>query len=283
MCGRYVRMAVCAVAACVAASAKASTCQAAFAGVEGKVRPFSVGPDVFDPTGGHIQGIAASEDALYVAQMTQIVKLDWSGKPLAKRKALSHTGDIAWHGGELYAAVAVYPNRKEGRIQVYDKDLNLVRETTIDRTIDGIACAGGVLYVGRGARDQPSSKPHRVNIIGRFDAKTLKEIAPRAEFDYGYETKYVFQNIVFDGDCLYASFYAVNGAPKTAVFGRSLELRGTHKMGANQGFDILPASMRKPGARFVMATTKLEKSPPSVSCTFRFFDFEAGVRSAKGE
>ena len=263
--GRYARMAMCVVAMCAAA----------FAGMDGPLRPFSVGPEVFDPTGGHIQGIAASEDALYVAQMTQLVKLDWGGKLLAKRKALSHTGDIAWYGGELYAAVAVYPERKEGRIQVYDKDLNLVRETTVDRTIDGIACADGVLYVGMGARDQPSSKPHRMNIIGRFDAKALKEIAPRAEFDYGYETKYGIQNIVFDGDCLYASFYAVKGAPKTAVFGKSLEMRGTHMMGANQGFDILPAAMRKPGARFVMATTRSVKSPPSVSCSFRFFDFPA--------
>ena len=35
-----------------------------------------VGPEAFDPNGNHIQGIAASEDALYVAQMTRLVKLD---------------------------------------------------------------------------------------------------------------------------------------------------------------------------------------------------------------
>ena len=114
-----------------------------------------VGPEAFDPNGNHIQGIAASEDALYVAQMTRLVKLDWMGKVLASRSVQSHTGDISWHDGELYTAVSVYPERKEGRIQVFDKDLNLVRETAIDRTIDGIACADGVLYVGMGAKTQP--------------------------------------------------------------------------------------------------------------------------------
>ena len=113
---------------------------------------FTAGPEAFDPKGNHIQGIAASEDALYVAQMTRLVKLDWQGHVLASRQVQSHTGDIAWHDGELYTAVAVYPEKKEGRIQVFDKDLNLVRETSIDRTIDGIAYADGVLYVGMGAK-----------------------------------------------------------------------------------------------------------------------------------
>ena len=68
---------------------------------------FDIGPEAFDPKGGHIQGIAASEDALYVAQMTRLVKLDWKGSVLATRAVTSHTGDIAWHDGELYTAVAV--------------------------------------------------------------------------------------------------------------------------------------------------------------------------------
>jgi hypothetical protein len=243
---------------------------------------FKAAPGAFDPKGGHIQGIAASEDALYVAQMTQITKLDWKGNVLAKIKALSHTGDIAWHDGELYAAVAVYPDRKEGRIQVYDKDLNLVRETTIDRTVDGITCMDGVLYVGMGAKEQPSSEPHRVNILGRFDARTLKEIAPRAEFDYGYETKFGFQNIVNDGGFLYASFYAVKGAPSMAVFDKSLKAFGTRRGGSNQGFDALPQSKRSKGARFVKARTLETKDPPSVSCEFSFFDFEEDCARGQG-
>ena len=235
-------------------------------------RPFTAGPEAFDPRGNHIQGVAASEDALYVAQMTRIVKLDWKGHVLASRQVQSHTGDITWHDGELYTAVSVYPARKEGRIQVFDRDLNLVRETVIDRTIDGIAYADGILYVGMGAKTQPSKNPHRVNILGRFDAKTLKEVAPRKEFDYGYETKYGFQNIVFDGERLVGSFYAVAGAPGVVFFDRNLNVLGTATERCNQGFDILPASMRRAGRRFIRATTKMSKDPPSVACDFDFID-----------
>ena len=236
------------------------------------VAAFTAGPEAFDPKGGHIQGIAASDDALYVAQMTRLVKFDWKGHVLASRQVQSHTGDIAWHSGGLYAAVAVYPERTEGRIQVFDKDLNLVRETSIDRTIDGIAYADGVLYVGMGAKEQPSKKPHRVNIIGRFDAKTLKEIAPRAEFDYGYETRYGFQNIVFDGERLVGSFYAVAGAPGVVFFDTKLNVLGTVSERCNQGFDVLPPSMRRDGRRFIRATTKISKDSALVSCDFDFID-----------
>jgi len=175
-------------------------------GANAELRPFTAGTEAFDPKGGHIQGVAASDDALYVAQMTR-----------------------------------------------------LLRETVIDRTIDGIAYADGTLYVGMGAKEQPSSKPHRVNIIGRFDAKTLKEIAPRTEFDYGHDTRYGFQDIVFDGERLVAAFYAVKGSPDVAFFDKDLTILGTAFVNCNQGFDILPPPMRGDGRRFVRARTKTGK------------------------
>ena len=241
-----------------------------------ELRPFSASSAAFDANGGHIQGLAASEDALYVSQMTRLVKLDWEGNVIASRTVQSHTGDISWHDGELYTSVAVYPERKEGRIQVFDKDLNLLRETSIDRTVDGIAYADGILYVGMGAKEQPSSKPHRVNILGRFDAKTLNEIEPRAEFDYGYDTKYGFQNIVFDGQRLIASFYAVDGSPAVAFFDKNLKVLGTASVKCNQGFDILPPSMRSEWRCYVRATTVTVKNPPSVLCNIDFVDIKSG-------
>ena len=236
--------------------------------------PFAVGPEAFDPKGGHIQGIAASDDALYVAQMTRLVKVDWKGNVLATRPVQSHTGDITWHDGELYTTIAVFPECKEGRIQVFDMNLDLVREAVVDRTIDGITYADGVLYVGMGAKKQPSSKPHRVNIIGRFDAKTLKEIAPRAEFDYGHDTNYGFQNIVFDGESLVASFYAVKGSPNVVFFDKYLKVLGMAMEKCDQGFDMLPSSMRREGRRFVRTMPKTCKS--GVSCFFDFIDIGKG-------
>ena len=242
--------------------------------VSAELRPFSASSAAFDPEGGHIQGIAASEDALYASQMTRLVKLDWKGNVLASRAVQSHTGDISWHDGELYTSVAVYPERREGRIQVFDKDLNLLRETSIDRTVDGIAYVDGILYVGMGAKDQPSSNPHRVNILGRFDAKTLKELEPRAEFDYGDDAMYGFQNIVFDGQRLVASFYAVGDSPTVAFFDKDLKVLGTASGKCNQGFDILPPSMRSEGRRYVMATTVTAETPLSVLCNMDFIDIK---------
>jgi hypothetical protein len=152
--------------------------------------------------------------------------------------------------------------------------LNFVREKVIDRAIDGIACANGVLYVGMGAKEQPSANPHRVNILGRFDAKTLEEIAPRAEFDYGYKTRYGFQDIVFDGRNILAAFYAVDGAPCVVAFDKNLKIKGTSSTVCSQGFDILPPSMRENGRRFVRATTSVGKDPASISCTFDFIELE---------
>ena len=62
-----------AVAACVIGCANA------------ELRPFVVGAEAF-VKGQHIQGIAASEDALYVAQMSRLVKVDWKGNVLATRR-----------------------------------------------------------------------------------------------------------------------------------------------------------------------------------------------------
>lgn len=239
-----------------------------------KLNPFTVGAEAFDPNGGHIQGIAATKDALYASQMTRLVKLDWTGKVLAMRDTPNHTGDIVFHDGYIYTALAVLPGNKEGRIQVYDRDLNFVREKVIDRAIDGIACADGVLYVGMGAKEQPSANPHRVNVLGRFDAKTLEEIAPRAEFDYGHKTRYGFQDIVYDGRNILAAFYAVDGAPCVAAFDKDLKIKGTSSTVCSQGFDILPPSMRENGRRFVRATTSVGKDPASISCTFDFIELE---------
>ena len=167
--------------------------------------PFTVLQEAFDPKGSHIQGIAASQEALYLSQDCRIVKVDWAGKEIAHIDTPVHTGDICWYEGELYVSLALPteaggpmsdPTSGVGKIQVFDPALNLVREAWVDRRTDGIAALNGVLYVGMGSATQPSKMPHRRNVLGRFDARTLEEIAPRAEFDYGYETKYGFQNIV---------------------------------------------------------------------------------------
>ena len=243
--------------------------------------PFTAGPEVFNPDGSHIQGIAASEDALYISQDRHLAKVDWTGKLLKSREVPNHTGDLCWYKGELFAALALSaseattplsdPSAGVGKIQVFDKDLNLVRETEIDRRTDGITCLDGVIYIGMGAKEQPSSNPHRINILGRFDAKTLKEIAPRAEFDYGYETQYSFQNITTDGKEIYGSFYSVSGAPQIVVFDKDLKVVRTHFLSANQGLDVMPEKLSEGKLLFIKAKSHKSSDPKAVSCSFDYW------------
>lgn len=242
--------------------------------------PFTVGPEAFNPQGSHIQGIAASEEALYLSQAQHLTKVTWTGEYLASHAVPNHTGDLCWYEGELYAALALSdseagpmadPSAGVGKIQVFDKDLNLVREEKINRRTDGITCMDGVLYVGMGSKTQPSRDAHRINIIARFDAKTLKEIAPRVEFDYGYETNYGVQNITNDGKNIYFSFYSVEGAPQIAVTDKDLNVIGTKFLSANQGLDVMPGRMSGGKLLFIKAKTSKTKEPAEVTCALDYW------------
>lgn len=240
--------------------------------------PFAVGPEAFNPQGSHIQGIAASEEALYLSQAQHLTKVDWTGKHICGHSVPNHTGDICWYEGELYAALALSdseagpmadPTEGVGKIQVFDKDLNLVREAKINRRTDGITCMDGILYVGMGSKTQPSKDAHRVNIIARFDARTLKEIAPRTEFDYGYETNYGVQNITNDGKNIYFSFYSVSGAPQIAVTDKDLNVIGTKFLNANQGLDVMPSRMS--GGKLLFIKAKTTKTSSNVTCSLDYW------------
>ena len=94
--------------------------------------PLIVG--TFDPKGSHIQGACVSDDAIYLSQMTCIYKFDWSGKLLKRLPVISHTGDLCFYKGEIYTSVSVYHSARKckGLIQVFDADLNFVREKELE-------------------------------------------------------------------------------------------------------------------------------------------------------
>ena len=107
---------------------------------------------------GHIQGMCATSNALYFAFHNQIVKTDWYGRLIKRAENLvKHQGDICRWNGHLYTIVChVKPvpgfGGAAGSIQMFDEDLNLVKERTFLRPKgaggDGIACLDGVLYIG---------------------------------------------------------------------------------------------------------------------------------------
>ena len=247
------------------------------------LKPFTIGPEAFNPKGSHIQGIAASEEALYLSQDCHLAKVSWNGTLILSREVVNHTGDLCWYNGELYASVAlnesggsVYSDITEGtgKIQVYDSNLNLLREANVNRRIDGICCLNGVLYVGMGAKKQPSKNAHRINLIGRFNVETLEEIAQRMEIDYGYETNYGVQNLTTDGIFIYGSFYAVGNAPQIVQFDSELRAINTYHLSANQGFDVIPPSLRHSEFRFVWAKTVYMSNPIAICCNVDFWSFE---------
>ena len=138
-------------------------CAAAFGCLGAEVpalAPVEVGKGVLDPAGGHVQGFCASDDAFYFTQMKTLYKCDWTGKLLKKVPVVCHTGDICFWEGRVYTSVSVYqgPDKGKGIIQVFDADLNLVREAKLEKSTDGITILDGVLYLGMGSNHVPSKE-----------------------------------------------------------------------------------------------------------------------------
>lgn len=238
--------------------------------------PFTVGAEGFKSSAGHIQGIAASEDAIYLSQKSRICKADWSGKVLLTKDVISHTGDICWWNGRLYASIAITENDDSntpgrGVIMVFNEKLQMVKEVELDRRVDGITCMDGILYVGMGSKDFPSSNAHRINILGRFDAKTLKEVAPRTEFDYGYETTFGVQDMASDGTLVYASFYPVGSAPAMVAFDKDMKVVKTFNDSASNGLDLMPEIYSQGEKIFIKSTSNVVSSPKSVSCDLSYW------------
>ena len=246
--------------------------------------PIVIVSESFDAGFGHIQGACCTDDAIYLTQMKCLYKFDWSGKLLKKKPVISHTGDICFWNGEIYTAVSVYggPNKGKGMIQVFDQDLNLVRETLLDRGTDGITILDGVLYLGMGSNHVPSKDPHRENWVGFFDPKTLKPVRDRTIIDFGALTHYGIQDISSDGKNILCAFYtAEKGKPSLVAFDKNMKtVRAGSTYHASQGFDRLPARFGGEHPRFfrvMTRTTPKGKSAPKasrkLSATIDFFEW----------
>ena len=219
----------------------------------------------FDPKGGHVQGMCSDGTDFYLTQMTGIFKVDGSGRPIRSVKAISHTGDVCWHDGKLYSSVSVYggPDKGKGKIQVFDADLNLVRERTYPRGMDGIAFFGGKLYVGRGSHletvppgpdGKPQSKtPHLENEMAIVDPETL-ELLELKTYGHGRKTKYGAQNIATDGKLLYVSFYpGEKDAPDLVAYDNDLKPVRSFNAKASNGLEFV--GMRDGTPRFIKCET----------------------------
>ena len=249
--------------------------------------PIVIGSESFDASFGHIQGACCTDDAIYLTQMKCLYKFDWSGKLLKKKTVISHTGDICFWNGEIYTSVSVYggPNKGKGMIQVFDQDLNMVRETLLDRGTDGITILDGVLYLGMGSNHVPSKEAHRENWVGRFDPKTLKPLGERQIIDFGYATHYGIQDISNDGKHILCAFYSVKkDQPNLIVFDKDLKVvRADCTYHASNGFDRLPARFGGDHPRFFRVKTVMSpkskaapKAQRKLSVKIDFFEWQDG-------
>ena len=249
--------------------------------------PITIGSEAFEARFGHIQGACCTDDAIYLTQMKCLYKFDWSGKLLKKKSVVSHTGDICFWQGEIYTSVAVYdgPNKGKGMIQVFDQELNLTRETLLERSTDGITVLDGVLYLGMGSNHVPSKEAHRETWVGRFDPTTLTPIGERQIIDFGYTTHFGIQDISNDGKHILCAFYpAVKGQPEFIVFDKDLKVvRADCTYHASNGFDRLPARFGGDHPRFFRVKTVMSpknkaepKAQRKLSVKIDFFEWVDG-------
>ena len=206
---------------------------------------------------GHVQGMCANSNALYFAYHTHIVKTDWCVHLIKRVEVERHTGDICLWEGRLYTAQCHADTGKgRGRIQVFDEELNFIKEVPLARPADGITCLDGVLYVGLGPAGT-KDEPYRGNWYGKFDAETLKPLCEPFRLDHGYDCCSGVQNMTTDGKYIYANYYCPDETADTPcfiVFDRDMKVMGAHLFGWRQGMDVVPGG--KDGAvRFVYCTT----------------------------
>ena len=206
---------------------------------------------------GHVQGMCATSNALYFAYHTQIVKTDWQGRLLRRVMVVRHTGDICYWNGKLYTAVCHSDEGNgRGRIQVFDEELNFIKETYLARPGDGITCLDGVLYVGLGPAGT-KEEPHRGNWYGKFNAETLEPLCEPFRLDHGYDCSAGVQNMTTDGTYIYANYYCPDETADTPcfiVYDKDMNVKGAYLFGWRQGVDVVPGG--KDGAvRFVYCTT----------------------------
>ena len=188
---------------------------------------------------GHIQGGCVSKDAIYLSHMKGIFKFDHKGKLIKHASTVSHTGDLCYYDGKIYATIAYYDKARKGKgaIKEYNSELEELRSYEVDQETDGITCLNGILYFGIGPYSQ---KLHRGNRIAKMpaDFSSKPEIF---EIDHGYLTNFGPQTLTNDGKNIFMSFYSSQkGACHSAVFTPDLKLVNTLHFAASIGFDLFP-------------------------------------------
>ena len=213
-------------------------------------------PGIFEVDKGHVQGICVTTNGIYFSQVGTIAMTDWRGRLVRKISQThegAHTGDLCAYKGRIYAAVCSYDDGPyfgeengepmKGCIQIYDEELNLLKQQAIVRPPDGITVLDGVLYLGLGCAAMYQDKPWRGNWYCKYNAETLEPMCEKFMLDHGYDTYCGIQNITTDGTYVYMNYYTVDENERTPNFvkyDKDLNVVAVTRFGHGQGVDFLP-------------------------------------------
>ena len=229
---------------------------------------------------GHIQGLACSENAIYLSHQEGLAKIGWDGKLIKHIELPSHLGGIAYANGKIYGAFNIrkpeeMKDGKPGLLRVWDEELNLVQEKAFQESAGSLGILGDTIYYAVSA----SKKPHRECTVKRLGL----DLSERGEqtFDFGYEIKYGTQAIASDGKSLICANYGgislVN--PEFTTF------KKLDSPSFAEGFALVPKSISKCDTPVFMVVRALggnmhgwrkdpKRNPPRLRLDFHAFDGE---------
>ena len=154
-----------AVALGLAATAVSAEAEAA------KMKAIYTVPHEFDMLlkSGHIQGLACSENGIYLSHQSGLAKIGWDGKLVKHIETPRHLGGIACANGRIYGAFIIRDQKdmkdgKPGLLRVWDEDLNQVDEKAFPETAGSVGVLGDTIYYAIGH----DKKPHRKCSIKRL-------------------------------------------------------------------------------------------------------------------
>ena len=211
-----------------------------------------------DKANGHMQGMAVSDNAIYVSHKDGIFKIDRkSGKCIAHVNTPCHTGDICYRDGRIYAAVVYYDKVRYGKgsLRVYDENLKELSKYEHDYPSDGITVLGDHIYFGVGPSPQ---KMHDVNYIARI-RKDFSEKPEIFEINYGNPTHFGVQTMCSDGKYIYANFYGAGRKPKClVVLTPDMKVINTDTFSGSIGLDTVSVP-EYPNEKIFIATRAIYK------------------------
>ena len=226
--------------------------------------PITTRPGALDFIKSHIQGIAVTDDHIYLSHIEGITQIDWQGNVVRNVEVRRHMGDVEVVDGIVYGTLGKTKEPHKGLggtgyIQMFRADtLEHVGEDVnlhaVAPGIDGIAYLNGSFYVG-GGRVGGRKTPVR-NLVVTLD-KDLKPVKS-ANVDRGWQTMAGVQNVAAVNGEIWLFFYPRGPKdPHCVVVDEDLNWLRTVDLKGGNGVKALPPRFGKSQfPRFLVCHTR---------------------------